>query len=71
MPTETLARPDRRIRRREIAIALAVLTPLWTLGVALRSEVTVLAVSTLAAVVMDLPVTTMIVQDDDRGNHGT
>ena len=52
MPPETLARPDRRIRRREIAIALAVLTPLWTLGVALRSEVTVLAVSTVAAVMM-------------------
>lgn len=52
MPAETTARPDRRIRRREIAVALAVLTPLWTLGVALRSEVTVLAVSTLAAVAM-------------------
>lgn len=52
MPSETLARPDRRIRRREIALALAVLTPLWTLGVALRAEVTVLWVSTFAALAM-------------------
>lgn len=52
IPSETRARPDRRIRRREIAVALAVLVPLWTLGVALRDEVTVLWVSTVAALAM-------------------
>jgi membrane protease YdiL (CAAX protease family) len=48
----TTSRPDRRIRRREIALALVVLTPLWTLGVALREELTVLWVSLGAATAM-------------------
>lgn len=42
-------RPDRRIRRRDIAVALVVLTPLWALGVALRDQFTVLWVSLVAA----------------------
>ena len=50
--TTPRARPDRRIRRREIAVALVVLTPLWALGVALRDELTVLWVSLGAAVAL-------------------
>lgn len=46
------ARPDRRIRRREIAVALVVLTPLWTLGVALRDRVPVLAIAGAAALAL-------------------
>ena len=52
--TAPQARPERHIRRREIAVALVVLTPLWTLGVALRDELTVLWVSVAAAIAFGL-----------------
>ncbi len=45
-------RPDRRIRRREIALALVVLTPMWTLGVTLRDRVPVLVVALVAALAL-------------------
>ena len=48
--TAPQARPERRIRGREIAVALVVLTPLWALGVALRGQLNVLWISTAAGV---------------------
>jgi membrane protease YdiL (CAAX protease family) len=63
-------RPDRRIRRREIALALLVLVPLWTLGVALRDEVAVLLVSLLAAVAMGVAATILQVRHHVRPQVG-
>lgn len=48
--TDPATRPERRIRRRDVAIALVVLAPLWTLGVALRDQAPVLLISLVAAV---------------------
>jgi membrane protease YdiL (CAAX protease family) len=63
-------RPDRRIRRREIALALLVLVPLWTLGVSLRDEVAVLLVSLLAAVAMGVAATILQVRHHVRPQVG-
>lgn len=50
--TEPRTRPDRHIRRRDVAIALAVLIPMWATGIALRDRVPVLVVALVAALAL-------------------
>lgn len=56
---------DRRIRPREIAVALAVLVPVWAVGITLRDRVAVLWIALVAAVGLGLAAVVL------HARHGT
>ena len=49
---EPRTRPDHHIPRREVAVALVVLTPMWAIGISLRDRVPVLVVALVAALAL-------------------
>lgn len=64
------ARPARRIPRREVAVALVVLTPLWAVGIALRKPLTILGVSLAAAVLLGVAAVLLQVRHGVRPQVG-
>lgn len=62
--------PSRRIRLREIGMALAVLIPLWTLGTALQGEGTVLWVALGAGLALGTAATLLLVRHHARPRFG-